>query len=255
MEVGPNIAFGIIAFAMVVATLFLLSTRNIVHAALYLMVVLAGTAALFLLLGAEFLGWTQVIVYIGAIVILFLFGVMLTKAQLGESEELDNKLPQRILGVISAMLVFGLLAAVFVSVFGGDEIVISSDPVVELEAVTEYERVDELEQIELPGGTHVVVTDEHIEEVREIVVDFGQKPGVLDRQATAADLGNDLFQNWVLPFEAISVVLLAALIGSIVLARRDDPGHVLAESDEFLTDIDTDLEGEAAESEIEEAQQ
>ncbi len=228
MDVGANIAFGIIALAIVVATFMLVTTRNVVHAALYLMVVLAGTAALFLLLGAEFLGWTQVIVYIGAVVILFLFGIMLTKAQLGESEDLDNATPQRVLAIVAALLVLGLFVGVFVNVFGADEIYISDEQLVEVEAIRGYELVRELEVVEVNGKRFAVVTEEHLEPVEKIVVDFGLHPGVLDRQTTAADLGNDLFERWVLPFEAISVVLLAALIGSIVLARRDDPEHVLA---------------------------
>ena len=55
-------------------------TKNIVHAALYLVVVLAGGAAQFILLGQEFVAWVQVLVYIGAVIVLFLFGIMLTRA-------------------------------------------------------------------------------------------------------------------------------------------------------------------------------
>lgn len=213
MAVGPNIAFGIIALAMVAATLFLLSTRNVVHAALYLMVVLAGTAALFILLGAEFLGWTQVLVYIGAVIVLFLFGVMLTRAQLGESDELDNAPPQRVLAVISSGLVFGLILGVFINVFGGDEIRIEGEPIPTV-AVEQSVEIEDTPEGEAISG----------EESATLLP--GRVPSVLDRQTTAGELGDELFARWVLPFEAISIVLLAALIGSIVLARRDDPPHV-----------------------------
>jgi len=167
--VGPNIAFWIIAVVMVVAGLRLVTTKNVVHAALYLMIVLAGSAAIFLLLGAEFLGWTQVLVYIGAIVVLFLFGVMLTKATYGQAESPDND--QRILSAIVAVLVLCVFAGVCWAGFGS------------------------------------------VTEIR------------LARSTTVAELGSDLFANWVLPFEAVSLVLLAALIGAVTLARKDDPEH------------------------------
>ena len=64
------------------AALRVVTTRNIVHAALYLIIVLAGVAAQYFLLGAEFIGTAQILIYLGAIVVLFLFGIMLTRAPL-----------------------------------------------------------------------------------------------------------------------------------------------------------------------------
>ena len=72
--VAQNIAFAVMAVTMLVSAVRMVTTRNVVHAALYLVIVLAGAAGLFILLGAEFVGVTQVLVYIGAIVVLFLFG-------------------------------------------------------------------------------------------------------------------------------------------------------------------------------------
>jgi NADH-quinone oxidoreductase subunit J len=166
---APDIAFWVITVVMGVAAIRVVTSKNVVHAALYLMIVLAGTAAIFILLGAEFLGWTQVLIYIGAIVVLFMFGVMLTKADLGKAGDLDND--QRVLAAVVAILVLGVLAGVIADAFSGERI-------------------------------------------------------VLNAPTTTATIGDELFANWVLPFEAVSVVLLAALIGSVVLARRDDPEHV-----------------------------
>ena len=89
--VAQNVAFAVMAVTMVVAALRMVTTRNVVHAALYLVVVLAGVAGQFLLLGAEFVGVTQVMVYIGAIVVLFLFGIMLTKGSFGEDEGVSSE--------------------------------------------------------------------------------------------------------------------------------------------------------------------
>ena len=75
--VAQNVFFGIIAFVMICSAFKVVTTKNVIHAALWLVVVLAGVAGQFLLLGAEFVGVTQILVYIGAVVVLLLFGVML----------------------------------------------------------------------------------------------------------------------------------------------------------------------------------
>ena len=88
--VPANIAFGIGAAFMVFSAIKVVTTKNVVHAALYLVLVLAGVGLNYLLLQAEFVAITQFLVYIGAIVVLFLFGIMLTRAPLGISDDLDN---------------------------------------------------------------------------------------------------------------------------------------------------------------------
>ena len=77
--------------AAVVASAFrVVTSQNVVHAALYLVGTLAGTAALFLMMSAEFVAWTLVLVYIGAVIVLFLFGIMITRAPLNVEPGLDN---------------------------------------------------------------------------------------------------------------------------------------------------------------------
>jgi NADH-quinone oxidoreductase subunit J len=159
-----NVAFGIIAAAMCVAAIRVVTTKNIVHAALYLVIVLGGVGMNFILLGAEFTAVTQLIVYIGAVVVLFLFGIFLTRAPIGRSADLDND--QRWLAVITSVLLLGVLVYVLQDAFGDDKLVI-------------------------------------------------------DRPQTSAEVGNSIFQTFVIPFEVVSVLLLAALIGAIVIARRD----------------------------------
>jgi len=73
-------AFAVIAAVGSISAIAVVTARNVVHAALYLVVALLSVGATFLLLGAEFAGWVQILIYVGAIVILFLFGLMLTKA-------------------------------------------------------------------------------------------------------------------------------------------------------------------------------
>src|SRR6187551_498484 len=91
LDVAQNIAFGVIALIMIVSAINVVRSRNVVHAALSLVALMAGAAAQYLLLAAEFVAVTQVLVYIGAVMILFLFGVMLTRARLGAEGDLNNR--------------------------------------------------------------------------------------------------------------------------------------------------------------------
>jgi NADH-quinone oxidoreductase subunit J len=166
--VAQNIAFWILAVAMVGAAIGVVRTRNVVHAALLLVVVLAGAAAQFILLAAEFVAWVQVLIYIGAVVILFLFGIMLTRAPMEAQRDLDND--QRWPAAIVALFILGVLITLLVDAFGDQEIRISDD----LLAV---------------GNTSTV--------------------------------GNDIFRTFVVPFEVVSMLLLAALVGAVAIARRD----------------------------------
>ena len=89
--VAQNIAFGVIAAMMVLGAIRVVTSNNVVHAALWLVLVLAGAAAQYLLLAAEFVAVTQVLVYVGAVMVLFIFGTMLTRSQIGRERDLNNK--------------------------------------------------------------------------------------------------------------------------------------------------------------------
>jgi NADH-quinone oxidoreductase subunit J len=162
---GQEVAFLILAVAGGIGGLLVVTSRNIVHAALYLVVALASVAGIYLLLAAPFIAFVQVIIYVGAIVVLILFGIMLTRAPVGR-RVLDNSVRARIGALVVGGGFFAMLTVFLVRAFSGDRIVNRA-------------------------GT-----------------------------ATAA-LGTSLFRNFVLPFEAVSLLLLAALVGAIVLARRD----------------------------------
>jgi NADH-quinone oxidoreductase subunit J len=144
------------------AALRLVTAKNVVHAALYLVVTLGTVAAVFLLLAAEFVAVVQILIYVGAIVVLLLFSLMLTRAPIGR-EALDNQ--QRGMAAAVAVIVLAGLAFLIQDAFGGATLDI--------------------------------------------------KPTVTAR------MGVELFSTFVLPFEVVSYLLLAALVGAIVLARRD----------------------------------
>ena len=115
INVAQNVAFGIIAAMMIFAALCVVTTKNVVHAALWLVLVLAGVAAQYILAAAEFVAVSQVLVYIGAVMVLFLFGIMLTRAKLGSEEGLNN--PGWAIGIPVAVLLLGLLAYVSIDAF------------------------------------------------------------------------------------------------------------------------------------------
>jgi NADH-quinone oxidoreductase subunit J len=75
--VAQNIAFYIIAALMVVGAIRVVTTPNVMHAALWLVLVLSGAAAQYILLAAEFVAITQVLVYLGAIIVLLVFLVVM----------------------------------------------------------------------------------------------------------------------------------------------------------------------------------
>ena len=120
VNVAQNVGFGLIAVVMIFAALCVVTTKNVVHAALWLVLVLGGVAAQYILAAAEFVGVSQVMVYIGAVMVLFLFGIMLTRARIGAENDLNNK--GWAIGIPVAVVLFGLLAYAVLDFTGDDTI-------------------------------------------------------------------------------------------------------------------------------------
>lgn len=112
LDVVVTIA-GVIAVG---AGVLVATTRHLVHSALYLVVSLAAVAACFLALTAEFLAWVQVLIYVGAVVVLLLFGIMLTRAPIGPVEDLSG--PRRLVAAVIGLAAAGGLLVVLLSGFG-----------------------------------------------------------------------------------------------------------------------------------------
>ncbi|MEV5939062.1 NADH-quinone oxidoreductase subunit J [Streptomyces sp. NPDC051994] len=167
---GVEIAFLLVGIATLGAAVMTVTTRQLVHAALWLVVALGGLAVEYLLLTAEFIAWVQVLIYVGSVVVLLLFGLMLTKAPIGPSPDADSG--NRWVALTVALAAAGTLVWVVADAF-------------------------RTSWIDLDGPA----------------------------QGSTKVSGEILFRHWVLPFEALSVLLLAALVGAIVLSRKSDaPG-------------------------------
>lgn len=101
------------------AALLVVTSRNVVHAALYLVVALLSVAGSFLALGAEFLAWAQVLVYVGAVIVLILFGLMLTRAPIGPMAQHNEN--RRLAATVSLALFAFLVVTIFMA-YGGAQI-------------------------------------------------------------------------------------------------------------------------------------
>jgi NADH-quinone oxidoreductase subunit J len=158
--------FVLLSLVAVGSALLVVTTSNLVHAALWLVVTLGAVAGLYLVLAAEFVAWVQVLIFVGAVVVLLLFALMLPRAPTGHTDDLTVR--RALPAAIVAGLVAQLLAVTVVAGF--------SDVRIDLD---------------------------------ETVV------------GSAETTGRTVFSLWVLPFEVLSVLLLAALVGAIALSKRE----------------------------------
>ncbi len=167
MQLALFIIFAALAIA---GALNLLLQKHPINSALSLVVVMMSLAVLYWSLGAEFLAAAQVIVYAGAIMVLFVFVVMLLNA--GVEEDTHGSRAAYFAGIPGAAAVFCLLSFVF---------------------LTESKAI---------GPAHL--------------------GGTLDAANNLAELSQVLFTRLLLPFEVTSVLILVAILGAVVLARKDD---------------------------------
>lgn len=114
---GQQIIFIVISAATIVSALIVVTNRNLFHAALALMASFLGVAGLYILLDAGFFAAAQLLIYIGAISILLIFAIMLTRRLMAASEPSFNS--QWVMGLVASLLVFGLFLYVIVQAWGG----------------------------------------------------------------------------------------------------------------------------------------
>jgi len=163
MDAGLAIFYFFAALA-VVGGVMMITRKNAVHAAVYLVLTFVSVAAIYILLGAEFLFAVQVLVYAGGIMVLFLFVIMLVNLE--EPRRFSGGRLRLMTSAVVTFLLFGMLARLFARSLPGQAI--AAAPATE-------------------GNLQLV--------------------------------GTLLFTDYLLPFEVVSLLLLVAMIGAIVLGR------------------------------------
>jgi NADH-quinone oxidoreductase subunit J len=159
-----DIVFYVFALITILSAFVVVFSRNILYSAFSLMFTFFGVAGLYVLLQADFLAVTQILIYVGGILVLMLFGVMLTNKVV--SVDLKTGTLQAIPALLIVFLVFGTLGPLFYTTWKG---------------------------VSAPAPA---------------------------MQSTVKPIGELLMTSYLLPFEIASVVLLVALIGAVMTARR-----------------------------------
>ncbi len=172
-QVTQTIMFYLFAAIALLLSLRVVTTRRLLRAAVYLVVVLVSTAAFYLMLGAEFLAGVQVLVYVGGIVVLIVFAIMLTS----KNDLLEDvpSMKRKLLGALGSFIFFAVSTLAF--------------------TFTDF---------------HIYQKSNEAFSTKEIglrLLDYGPA-------------------GYVVPFELISLLLLAAVIGGIVIARKSDPPDI-----------------------------
>lgn len=158
-----DVFFLIIGCICAASALLSVTTKHLVHAAWWLMVALLALTGCYLVLDAELVALVNLLIYVGAIVVLIVFALMLTRAPIGRSDEHDTSRTQRATAMVLAAATSALLAAVLITAFGAGTLPVRA------------------------GSTHGLATR--------------------------------LFSTWAWPFELLSVLLLAALVGALAVFR------------------------------------
>jgi len=236
-----EVIFYFVAALTVLGGLGVVLARNVIHSALFLIVALLAVAAVFILLSAEFLAIVQVLIYGGAVTILILFAMMLTRVR-DMPGALDG--PQRPFAALAAAAFLGLsILAVVSAEWPGETEKISviplrsdvvdsgSDLTEPLDAVVTDVDVDDgapfaAEQtirVDAEEMEVVAVVEDTLRVTRGFQ-DTTPATHLIDEDVKIVrqGLGDKLFRNWAAPFEVAALVLLVALVGAIILARGEE---------------------------------
>jgi len=204
-----TVFFWTFSIAAILAGLLTVMARNAVHSALFLISSLVSVAALFILLGAEFIAGVQILVYVGGVMVLFLFVIMLVNV--GAEEEgrspIFNRPPQVAAALVfSLFLVLGLLYAIN-GAYGGPK-----DKEKAQQTASAREAREQRLQTGATGVSRITTETERV--------------------------GRSLYTYAALPFEIASLLLLVAIIGSVMLART-------LKQEASADDVDAEVLGQA----------
>lgn len=187
-----SVFFWLFSVTALLTGLLTVMARNTVHCALFLISSLISIGALYVLLGAEFVAGAQILVYVGAVMVLYIFVIMLVnigKEESGKTASFNSKRQVAAAFVFSMLLIFAFVVAINRGVMGLRE----RDKAV-LEKAEQQRILDE--QYLRTGGT-----------------------GTMKISRNTEIVGGSLYRFASLPFEIASVLLLVAIVGSVMLAR------------------------------------
>jgi NADH-quinone oxidoreductase subunit J len=187
-----TIFFWIFSIAAIFAGLLTVMARNTIHSALFLISSLVSVAALFILLHAEFIAGVQILVYVGGVMVLFLFVIMLVNV--GSEERGNEEIFNRPRQVTASVIFCGLLVAVLIGALNNGYAGLERRDETKLRAVAENK-----------GGQYQYLAT--------------SATGASRITTDSQRMGNSLYRYASLPFEIASVLLLVAIIGSVMLAR------------------------------------
>lgn len=186
-----QIAFWGLSVVAVAGALGVVLVRDLFRAALLLAMVFVAVGGFFVMMNAEFLAVVQILIYVGAIAVLFIFGIMLTR------DVRQGNAPNRLqipAGLVSALL----LAAMVFTVVSTDWTTLASA------GLERKSQIAQTQAVGIPDATELTEAGLTAPEVASV---------------TDGGLADLLIGNFVLPFEAVSLLLLAAAIGGLALAR------------------------------------
>ena len=166
--------FYFLAFVTIISALLVVFSKNPVHSVLYLILTFFSISGQYILLNAQFLAVVNIIVYAGAIMVLFLFVIMFLNMRTAAEEARKRNALIQIAGVISGSLLLLVIGSAFV-------------------------KVD---------------ISKHAAPAKELNTQIGM----------VENLGIELFTNFLVPFELASVLFIAAMVGAVLLAKRE-PGE------------------------------
>ncbi|AKU17879.1 NADH-quinone oxidoreductase subunit J family protein [Luteipulveratus mongoliensis] len=114
-----DVLFVLVGLITAASAVLSVTTKHLVHAALWLVVALGSLSGCYLVLGAELVALVQLLVYVGAVVVLVLFALMLTHAPIGRSTAHDTSVTQRVAALVAGGATAALLSATLIGAFGG----------------------------------------------------------------------------------------------------------------------------------------
>jgi NADH-quinone oxidoreductase subunit J len=222
------IIFGILAVGSAICVI---AFRNPIHSALALVLTFFSLAGLFISLGAYFVAAVQVIVYAGAIMVLFLFVIMLLN--LGRLQTVRQISKAKVFAVILGIILAAEVIYIGVNAFNGtavarsqSESTVSGDTITarQVKQIETIESTYQLDRAYINSDYVPVVATQKTDvtsltagEANQLIKKLQGEMGKTDR------IGTVLFTKFLLPFEVTSLILLAALIGVIMLVKRESP--------------------------------